>query len=128
MRAPDAPSRHRESAAGGGAPNAAAGTFPRRQKIPAIKSGDLVMCGSHGISMPSDFFVARVLWTDGVVENALKVATIDELFEFKRTARKRVEKLCRKVQDAERKLGDARRAVWAALEQMGASKSGGGRP
>lgn len=118
----------------------------RNPKPLALKPGDLVMCGSYGISMPGDFFLARVLWTDGAemlteheppgggrqrnvwsVENALAVGTISELRAFKEGARRKVAKLRAKVDAAELRLGDARRAVYDALEKMGAAKGGVGR-
>lgn len=122
--APPTPPRRDRSAPPAASPRVAG--KPSRRKVPAVKPGDLVMCGSYGISMPGDFFLARALWTDGV-ENALAVGTIKELGEFRERAHQRVAKLRREVDAAERKLGDARRAVYDALEAIGAAKDGLGR-
>jgi hypothetical protein len=113
----------------------------------AVKPGDLVLCGTWGVSMPGDWFIAHVLWTDGVemltehappsggrqrnvwgVENAIHVGTLAQLGAFREQARRHVAVLRRKVDDAEQRLGDARRAVYDFLEALGAAKGGVGRP
>lgn len=117
-----------------------------RRRPSAVEPGDLVLCGSYGISMPGDWFPARVLWTDGTemltehqppsggrqrnvwgMENALAVGTSAQLVEFRERARKHVDWLWRKVDQTTGQLGEARRAVYDALEKMGAAKGGIGR-
>jgi hypothetical protein len=109
------------------------------RKPPSVKPGDLILCGMYGVSMPADWLFARVLWTDGVemltehrppsgglqrnvwaIENTLAVGTQSELIAFRERARKQVIALRAKVDAAEQALLDARRAVYDALESMGA--------
>ncbi|RXF75053.1 hypothetical protein [Hansschlegelia zhihuaiae] len=115
----------------------------------ALMPGDLVLIGTFGVSLPGDWFLAKVEWTDGVdvlveqyglsgadrfhhlhsVEAVRAVGDHDFLREAKERARVEVKELQEEVSRAESALGAARAAVWRRLDEIGVAgiqRSGSG--
>ncbi len=109
---------------------------PRRTRPPALSPGDHVLCGMPGISRPSDWYFATVLWADAAdvaIEHGTftgqnvrsfidrshvrAVGTDGNLVTLQREAREAVADLERAVSDAETALGRARQAVWDKLDE-----------
>lgn len=107
-----------------------------------VKAGDRVLIGTPGVSMPSDWFVATVLWADDYeiltqheppsrqprllrqvlpIESVRAVGDGGTLAEFKKEACQAVEDEQRKVREMESELGRARDAVWAKLDELAAT-------
>jgi hypothetical protein len=103
-------------------------------------AGDLILAGHPGTTMPDDWFLAKVLWTDGDdvltehappggdryrqvlhVAHVRAIGSIPELAEFQHKAREAVAEMTSQVKVAEAELGRARAAVWAKLDQIDAA-------
>lgn len=101
------------------------------------KVGEYVLIGSSGVTLPGDWFVAKVLWADGeeilteheapshgrcrqvlTIAHVRAIGSISELGQFKETSRVAVADLSRRVREAESALGDARKAVWDKLDDL----------
>lgn len=111
---------------------------PSHPNLPLLRSGDHVLMGGSHASFPSDWYLAQVIWSDGIdvllhrsspgtseyyrqVDSILSVravGTIAELGLIKEQARKAVHALQSTVHDAEQALGAARAAVHAELERL----------
>lgn len=108
---------------------------------PAV--GEQVLIGTPGISMPRDWFLATILWSDPSrgevvtehcppggnttpyrqvlsVAHVRAIGTPRELERFRASAAKAVETHWRKVRKCESALSSARSAVWARLDEIGA--------
>lgn len=108
---------------------------------PALPIGGMVLLGMPGVSMPADWHIGRVVWTDGVevlVEQyglggnnphkalhdagyVRAIGDVPTLGAFRRKAEAAVDGLWQQVRDAEVALGAARDAVWAKLDEIGAA-------
>jgi hypothetical protein len=115
-----------------------------KQKTPRIAIDDYVLIGTLGITLPCDWFLAKVLWTDGAdvltehrmpashdvcrqvlsIDQVRSVGSIADVMAFQESCRKSVADFSNKVHDAERALGEARRAVYREIERIGSTDSG----
>ncbi len=113
----------------------------KRSKKQNLAVGSLVLIGRPGISMPGDWWLAKVLWTDGTeiltehqppggiperylqvleIEYVRAVGTISELVAFKRRCAEAVKKKQARVRRCEDTLADARKAMWHELDKIAA--------
>lgn len=104
---------------------------------PAV--GDYVLIGTPGVTMPSDWFMARVLWAHGAemltehtppcgnppicrqvlpIDMVRAIGGLAELNAFKEQARVAVAEARKAVDTATQALEDAREAVWAKLDEI----------
>jgi hypothetical protein len=110
-----------------------------RRSASRVAVGNTILFGMPGVSMPSDWCLARVLWTDdkemmtrhqphmgadtvhqvSFVTWALRVGSPEELLAYKARCAGSVRRLRAKVDASEQRLGEARKAVWAAIDKMG---------
>lgn len=106
--------------------------------LPVVKSGDYVLAGGSRASLPSDWFMAPVVWADaetvlvrrssaafgGAFTQVLEIAAIravgppSDLSDLKRKASDAVRELANAVHDAESALGRARDAVWKKVGEL----------
>jgi hypothetical protein len=104
------------------------------------KAGDLVLIGHPRVTMPSDWFLATVLWTDGReeiltehtppsrmppvvrqvfdVEHVRAIGSIDELVDIKARASEAVCKQRERIHECTTALGRAREELWAVLDKI----------
>lgn len=105
-------------------------------QLPVPNVGDYVLIGTFGVTLPSDWFIAKVLWADRndvltehampasrnicrqvlSIEQVRRVGPIGELMEYRESRRKAVAELAEKVREAERALHLARTAVYSGIE------------
>ena len=103
-----------------------------------VKVGDLVLIGHPRVTMPTDWFLAKVLWActeDVAVEHTdlsgselyrqvlttdhvRAIGTISDLQDFKERCRTVVAKRQKRVRECERTLGRAREAVWEQIDEL----------
>lgn len=105
---------------------------------PDVKVGDHALIAGSRASMPGNWFMARVLWTDGAevliehtpaggtryaqvldITAVRAVGALHALVELQGKHRLAVRALVDKVHEAESALGAARDAVWAACDKLG---------
>lgn len=111
------------------------------RKPVALQPGDLVLIGSPGITMPGDWFFAKVRWTEGAdvlveqyglggtgrfhqlhsIADVRAVGDVAFLNDFEKRCREEVRSLSEQVSACERALGAARDAVWSKLDEIGAA-------
>lgn len=117
--------------------------MPRKKKsiAPRVEAGTLVLLGKPGISMPSDWFMAKVLWADHeqiLTEHAMPASgdpyrqvfhvshirghgNVVQLNEYRRRCQRAAGDRVKRVRDLESALGVARRNVWAKLDEIAAA-------
>lgn len=111
----------------------------------AANVDDLILFGKPGITMPSDWTIAKVLWIDraemlvehipaGATEPVRQVleveyiratGSISDLTHFRNAACLQVATLSRKVRETECALGNARQAVWDKLDELALQREAG---
>jgi hypothetical protein len=112
-----------------------------------LVAGDTVLIGTPGVSMPSHWWHATVIYVAGdeiatehtppsnsrpqrqflPITDVRAVGSYAFLREFQETATKAVGDLSKGVDDATQALGRARDAVWAKLDEIAAAAPGVGR-
>lgn len=108
-----------------------------------VKPGDCVLIGRPGITMPSDWFGAIVMWVGGPdiltehtpaggqcyrqvldISHVRAVGSWEELRAYQRRCQELVDAEQKKVWETESALGRARDAVWAKLDEIAADVPG----
>lgn len=110
----------------------------KRSATPTLKPGDTVLLGSPGITLPSDWWLARVLLVcDDEIATEHQVASgagpqrqflhvgwvraigsIDELIMIKDAVRRLTAPLCQHVRHCEAALAGARAAAAASIQDI----------
>lgn len=102
-----------------------------------MKVGDHILAGGSSASLPGDWYLGLVLWTNGIdvlmerstlngqrfrqcesVTCIRAVGTIAELATLQETCRKEVAALAARVREATSELGAARGALWTRVAEL----------